>query len=120
MKSALHWAWIFRAFNPTKQGLTMDADLIHKALANPVRREILAWLKTPREAFAAGYVDFGHGVPVSAIRQRSGLAQSTVSAHLAALVDAKLLLTTRVGQWTFVARNEAHIRAFAAQLHRQL
>jgi DNA-binding transcriptional ArsR family regulator len=98
----------------------MDADLIHRALANPVRREILAWLKTPREAFAAGYVDFGHGVPVSAIRQRSGLAQSTVSAHLAALVDAKLLLTTRVGQWTFVARNEAHIRAFAAQLHRQL
>lgn len=94
----------------------MDADLIHKALANPLRREILAWLKTPREAFAAGYVDLGHGVPVSAIRQRCGLAQSTVSAHLAALVDARLLVTTHVGQWTFLARNEALIRAFADQV----
>ncbi|MEY2862349.1 MAG: hypothetical protein RLY58_56, partial [Pseudomonadota bacterium] len=25
----------------------MDVDLIIKALANPVRRDILAWLKTP-------------------------------------------------------------------------
>ncbi|MBB3260087.1 ArsR family transcriptional regulator [Paraburkholderia bannensis] len=98
----------------------MNADLIHKALANPLRREILAWLKTPREAFAMGYIDLGHGVPVSAIQQRSGLAQSTISAHLATLVDASLLVTTRVGQWTFLARNEALIRAFAAQLHRQL
>jgi DNA-binding transcriptional ArsR family regulator len=98
----------------------MDADLIHKALANPLRREILAWLKTPREAFAASYIDLGHGVPVSAIQQRSGLAQSTVSAHLAALVDSRLLLCTRVGQWTFLTRNEALIRAFAAQLHQQL
>ncbi|MBV8634924.1 MAG: helix-turn-helix transcriptional regulator, partial [Burkholderiaceae bacterium] len=30
----------------------MDIDAIHKALANPVRRQILAWLKEPDQYFA--------------------------------------------------------------------
>lgn len=94
----------------------MDIDLIHKALANPLRREILAWMKAPREAFAPGIAEFAFGVPVSAIRQRSGLAQSTVSVHLAVLVEAGLLIPTRVGQWSLLARNETLIRAFAEQL----
>ncbi|HEV3430821.1 MAG TPA: helix-turn-helix domain-containing protein [Paraburkholderia sp.] len=98
----------------------MDADLIHKALANPLRREILAWLKAPRETFARDQIDFGHGVAMSAIQQRSGLAQSTVSAHLAVLVEAGLLVTTRVGQWTFHARNETLIGAFAEQIRLNL
>jgi DNA-binding transcriptional ArsR family regulator len=94
----------------------MDPNLIHKALANPLRREILAWLKAPLEAFPQGYVDLDLGVPVHAIQARSGLAQSTVSAHVAMLVEAGLLVATRVGQWVFLARNEAAIRGFAEQI----
>ena len=30
----------------------MDIDAIHKSLANPVRRQILQWLKEPAEHFA--------------------------------------------------------------------
>jgi DNA-binding transcriptional ArsR family regulator len=94
----------------------INADSIHKALANPLRREILAWLKDPAEAFPDGYADLGRGVPVNAIQARSGLAQSTVSAHVAALVEAKLLVSTRVGQWIFLSRNEDVIRSFTEQL----
>jgi DNA-binding transcriptional ArsR family regulator len=94
----------------------IDTNLIHKALANPLRRDILAWLKAPAKAFAQGYVDVGHGVPVQAIHARSGLSQSTVSAHVAVLLEARLLASTRVGQWVFLSRNEDVIRTFAEQI----
>ncbi|MEM5402544.1 ArsR/SmtB family transcription factor [Paraburkholderia unamae] len=98
----------------------IDANLIHKALANPHRREILAWLKVPTDAFPEGHVDLGHGVPAHAIQARSGLSQSTVSAHLAVLVEAGLLVSTRIGQWMFLSRNEEVIRTFAEQIRLHL
>lgn len=98
----------------------IDADLIHRALANPLRRDILAWLKAPGEAFPQGHVDFGRGVPVNTILARTGLSQSTVSVHVAVLVQAKLLRSTRVGQWTFLSRDEDAIRAFAEHVRRHL
>lgn len=93
-----------------------DANLIHRALANPFRRKVLSWLKTPQQYFVQGQFDWHRGVPANAIHALSGLSQSTVSAHVAALVDAQLLTSTRVGQWVFLARNEDVIRAFAAQI----
>ncbi|PMS18393.1 transcriptional regulator [Trinickia dabaoshanensis] len=98
----------------------INANRIHKALASPLRRNILVWLKSPADAFPAGYVDFGHGVPAHTIQTRSGRSQSTVSAHLAVLVEAKLLVSTRVGQWMFLSRNEEVIRTFADQVYRHL
>jgi DNA-binding transcriptional ArsR family regulator len=98
----------------------IDTNLIHKALANPLRRDILAWLKVPTQAFPEGYVDFGRGVPANAIQTRCGLSQSTVSGHIAVLVEAKLLESTRVGQWVFLSRNEDVIRTFAEQVLQHL
>ncbi len=98
----------------------VDENLIHKALANPFRREVLMWLKTPNKGFVQGCIDLGRGVPANAIHSRSGLSQSTVSAHVAALVEAGLLVSTRVGQWVFLARNEDVIRAFAEQVRLHL
>ncbi|HVW53464.1 MULTISPECIES: helix-turn-helix domain-containing protein [unclassified Trinickia] len=98
----------------------IDANRIHKALANPLRREILAWLRIPADAFPQGHVDLGRGVPAHAIQARSGLAQSTVSAHLAVLVEAGLLVSTRVGQWMFLSRNEEVIRTFSEQIRLHL
>ena len=91
----------------------MNADLIHKALANPLRRDILAWLRTPDSAF-------GHGMPMNAIQARSGLSQSTVSAHLATLQRAGLISSQKIGQWHFFKRNEATIQAFLEQLRQAL
>lgn len=99
---------------------TCSDDLIHKALANPFRREVLKWLKQPDQYFTQQPIDTGCGVPVNAIHARSGLSQSTVSAHVAALIDAELLVSTRVGQWMFLSRNEETIRAFATRIRLHL
>lgn len=97
--------------------MTIDIDAIHKALANPVRREILAWLKDPERHFAEQTHPFGQGVCAGQIDARCGLSQSTVSAHLATLQRAGLVTSTRVGQWAFFKRNEAVIQAFLDELH---
>ncbi|WP_250490872.1 helix-turn-helix transcriptional regulator [Caballeronia sp. INML2] len=98
----------------------MDANLIHKSFASPVRRDILARLKTPAEAFARERIEFGQGVPSNAIQAQSGLSQSTVSAHLAMLVEAGLLVSTRVGPFVLLSRNEPVIRSFVTHMHASL
>lgn len=100
----------------------LDIDAIHKALANPVRREILAWLKAPEHHFPdqALHASFQEGVCAGQIDSRCGLSQSTVSAHLATLQRAGLVQSSRVGQWVFFRRNETVIRAFVDQLQTSL
>lgn len=98
----------------------INTNLIHKALANPLRRDILTWLRAPVDSFPNGYADFGRGVPVQAIQARSGLSQSTVSAHIAVLVAAGLLVPSRAGQWIFLSRDEEVIRTFVDQIRLQL
>ena len=92
----------------------VDHDAIFKALANPLRRQILDWLReaqsTP-ESFG-----FPLGISVSAIQARTGLSQSTVSNHVASLQRAKLVEGRRVGQWLFLSRNESIIRKFVCTL----
>jgi DNA-binding transcriptional ArsR family regulator len=95
----------------------MDIDAIHKALANPVRRQILAWLKSPGEYFAMQEHPLDIGVCAGLIDERTGLSQSTVSAHLGALQRAELVTSRRVGQWIFFKRNEKTIKAFLDQLN---
>ena len=95
----------------------MDIDAIHKALANPVRRQILQWLKDPHQHFAEQDHPLEMGVCCKLIDQRTGLSQSTVSAHLATLHKAGLVTTRRVGQFIFFQRNEELIQAFLDQLN---
>ena len=98
----------------------MDIDAIHKALANPVRRQILAWLKDPHEHFAQQEHPLDIGVCAGLIDARTGLSQSTVSAHLAALQRAGLINPRRVGQCIFYKRNEETIQAFLAHMQHGL
>ncbi|OON63346.1 transcriptional regulator [Massilia sp. KIM] len=95
----------------------MDIDAIHKALANPVRRKILQMLKDPQQHFAEQEHPLDFGVCCSLIDRRTGLSQSTVSAHLATLQRAGLVSTRRVAQWVFYQRNEEVIQAFLDQLN---
>ena len=95
----------------------MDIDAIHKALANPVRRQILHWLKDPHQYFAEQEHPLDFGVCCKLIDQRAGLSQSTVSAHLATLQRAGLVSTRRVGQFIFFQRNEEVIKTFLDQLN---
>ena len=98
----------------------IDIDAIHKALANPVRRNILAWLKSPQEHFAIQDYPLELGVCAGLIDARTGLSQSTVSAHLATLQRADLVTSKRVGQWIFFKRNEVTIQAFLDHMHSDL
>lgn len=93
----------------------IDRDLVLKALAHPVRREMLAWLKEPEKHFAGQTHPLKMGVCAGSF-ERCGLSQSTVSAHLSTLSAAGLVTTRRVGQWVFYARDEAAIAAFRASL----
>ncbi|MBZ4323879.1 helix-turn-helix domain-containing protein [Streptomyces sp. SCA2-4] len=84
-----------------------------KALANPVRLQIMRWLREPEREFAE-YEPIADrrtvGVCVSHIQAKSGLAQSTVSSYMAALERAGLVRSTRVGKWTHYRRDEGRLR----------
>ncbi|PSJ59514.1 ArsR/SmtB family transcription factor [Kumtagia ephedrae] len=93
----------------------MENDNILKALAHPVRRDMLAWLKEPEKHFSSQEHPLDMGICAGQF-ERCGLSQSTVSAHLAALSAAGLVTSRRVGQWVFYKRNEETIAAFRATL----
>ncbi|NHZ64682.1 ArsR/SmtB family transcription factor [Massilia genomosp. 1] len=98
----------------------MQIDAIRKALANPMRRQILGWLKEPRVHFAHQEHKLEVGVCAGLIDARTGLAQSTVPAHLAALQRAGLITGHKVGQWIHYKRNEETIKAFLDQMNQEL
>lgn len=100
--------------------MDLALDDIIKALAHPVRRDILNWLKEPERHFADQHQPLEIGVCAGKIDQRTGLSQSTVSAHLATLQRAGLVTSRKVGQWHFFKRNDELIRAFVERLGQQL
>lgn len=97
----------------------MDLDEVIKALAHPVRRDMLQWLKAPEKHFA----DQEHPLEVgvcAGMFARCGLSQSTVSTHLAVLQRADLVTTRRIGQWVFYKRNDETINSFLRQIGEEL
>ncbi|MFP6847383.1 MAG: helix-turn-helix transcriptional regulator [Pseudomonas sp.] len=100
--------------------MPFDIDEVIKALAHPVRRDILHWLKDPQAYFADQDHPLEIGVCASKIDQRTGLSQSTVSAHLATLQRAGLISSKKVGQWNFFKRNEDVIQTFVRLISDEL
>jgi ArsR family transcriptional regulator len=100
--------------------MQLDMDEVIKALAHPVRRDILHWLKDPQAYFADQDHSLENGVCAGKIDQRTGLSQSTVSAHLATLQRAGLISSKKVGQWSFFKRNEETIQAFLNHISQAL
>jgi DNA-binding transcriptional ArsR family regulator len=93
-----------------------------KALASPVRLEIMRLLKDPVGTFRP-QVDgdlVKDGVCADLIREALGIAAATASRHLTLLTDSGLLVATRKKGWTFYRRDEQTIRHFVSQLHREL
>ncbi|MBF6174724.1 ArsR/SmtB family transcription factor [Nocardia blacklockiae] len=102
-----------------------DPDLVRalRALANPLRLQLLAWLRDPEQHFPVerAIADMNEvGVCVSHIQEKVGLAQSTVSAYLAELERAGLVRSTRVGKWTHYKRDEERIAQLVAELGQTL
>jgi DNA-binding transcriptional ArsR family regulator len=103
----------------------IDPDVVRalRALSNPVRLQLLAWLREPDEHFAA-YEPIADravvGVCVSHLQAKAGLAQSTVSAYMAELERAGLVASTRVGKWTHYRRDENRIALLVVALGQSL
>ncbi|OZM82144.1 helix-turn-helix transcriptional regulator [Pseudonocardia sp. MH-G8] len=96
---------------------------VFKALANPVRLQVLQWLREPELHFpeeSAITDPYRIGVCVSHIQAKAGLAQSTVSAYMAALQRAGLVRSTRIGKWTHYRRDEERIAQLVVALGRAL
>lgn len=110
--------WRYRTQGITR--MPLDIDEVIKALAHPVRRDILHWLKDPQAYFADQDHPLEIGVCAGKIDQRTGLSQSTVSAHLATLQRAGLISSKKVGQWNFFKRNEETIQAFLNHISQAL
>lgn len=103
---------------PTADGLAPLLEPL-KALANPVRLQVLQWLREPEDHFPVKpeVTDPRKvGVCVSHIQAKTGLAQSTVSAYMAVLERAGLVRSTRVGKWTHYRRDEERIAWLLAEL----
>lgn len=84
-----------------------------KALVNPVRRDILMWLKEPKKYFHQPDADADEvGVCVSIIQEKVGLSQSTVSLYLSSLQRANLVTSKRIGPWTYYKRNNEKVAEF--------
>src|SRR5712692_376803 len=84
-----------------------------RALASERRLQVLEWLKDPVAHFPP-QVDgdlVGDGVCGVLIADKLGVSQPTASEHLKVLVQAGLVRSKRIKQWTFYRRDEAHIGA---------
>jgi ArsR family transcriptional regulator len=72
-----------------------DLDQVIKALAHPLRREILGWLKDPKKSFSTQAHSFELGVCAGKIFEK-------------------------VGQWIFYSRNEVLIEKFLDRIKSEL
>ena len=96
----------------------MQAVDVIKALASQRRLQILDWLKKPRKHFppqADGDL-VEDGVCALLIAEKLGITQATLSQHMRVLVDAGLLRSKRIRQWTFYRRDEKRIGRIKAGL----
>ena len=91
------------------------------ALGNPVRRQILSWLKD-RSNFPPALPEHADldGVCVAYIQEKAGLSQSTISHYMGLLKDAGLVKSARHGQFTFYRRDEKAIQAFLNAVETEL
>jgi DNA-binding transcriptional ArsR family regulator len=82
-----------------------------RALASERRLQILQWLRDPAANFPP-QVDgdlVEDGVCGVLIAEKLGVSQPTASEHLKILVQAGLVRSKRIKQWTFYKRDEARI-----------
>lgn len=101
----------------------MDTLEIFKVLANEHRYQMLLWLKNPERHFpphACQPPGFHGGVRVGLIVEKSGLAQSVVSAYLDALKKVNLVESKRAGRWTYYRYNKSFILQFINDLDNNL
>jgi ArsR family transcriptional regulator len=100
--------------------MQFDFDTSIRAIAHPLRRKILEWLKDPALHFPEQEYGQNLGVCVGQITLRCGLSQSTVSRHLTVLKESALIDLHKSGQVHFFKRNEKLIQSLNSSLKKLL
>ena len=93
-----------------------------RALSNPRRLQILSWLRHPKKHFPP-QIDgdlIKDGVCGLLIARKLRISQPTASEHLKILVQAGLIRSKRIKQWTFYKRNEPAIRALKKEIQSEV
>jgi DNA-binding transcriptional ArsR family regulator len=100
----------------------VDILKINATLSNKTRYEIMRWLKDPEMNFPAHTEvnGFDDGVCVSFIKDKSGLSQSTISHYLNMMEDVGLVVSTRIGKWTYYKRNAKVLNDYYIQSQKDL
>jgi DNA-binding transcriptional ArsR family regulator len=96
----------------------MTLTAAFRALSNPSRLQILAWLRQPKKHFPPQIDgDLIHdGVCGLSIAKKLRVSQPTASEHLKILLQAGLIRGKRIKQWTFYKRNEPAIRSLKREI----
>jgi Predicted transcriptional regulators len=101
--------------------IPIDVVKIFAALANETRYQIVQNLKNRAIGTCCDRIEFYEGgVSVGDVVNATGLAQSTVSKHLAVLEEAGLVHKEKRGLWTCYFLNKPRIEAFLAIVSREL
>lgn len=97
-----------------------EAQVIFKALSNEHRLQIMGWLMNPTEAFdeEPDGDRLRDGVSVSALTEKTGLTQPSVSNHMHILQQAGLVSSRRIKNWVFYRAEPARFRQVIAALEK--
>jgi DNA-binding transcriptional ArsR family regulator len=97
----------------------MEIETQLKALNNPIRLQILQWLKKPEDNFPPheSGLTFDNGVCVAYIQEKAGISQSATSQYMSILHQAGFVVPTRIGKWTYYKRDEEAITQFVHNLN---
>ncbi len=96
----------------------MDIVKICNALGNETRFLIVKALKDKTIGTCCDKIEyFENGISVSDVVASTGLAQSTVSQHLAVLEQAGIIMREKRSQWTCFFLNLPMLQEFCAEIH---
>lgn len=99
----------------------MDMDVICNALGNKTRYQLIKALKEQSIATCCDRIEFfENGVSVGDAVKFTGLAQSTVSQHLAVLVNANLIRKEKRELWSCYFLNQELLTEFMEQFKKDL
>ena len=99
----------------------MDISKICNALGNETRFQIVKALKDKSIGTCCDKIQyFENGISVADVVTTTGLAQSTVSQHLAVLEQAEIITREKRSQWTCFFLNKDLLSEFAETFKAEL
>jgi len=99
----------------------MDMEVVCNALGNKVRYQLIKALREKSIATCCNRIEFfENGISVGDVVKFTGLAQSTVSQHLAVLENANIIYKEKRDSWSCYFLNTSVLNDFSEQFKNDL